>query len=31
MLPNRFDLLFGGTKKRCRVVWTTGRRLGVAF
>jgi hypothetical protein len=30
-LPNRFELLFGGTKKRCRVVWTVGRRLGVAF
>jgi hypothetical protein len=30
-LPNRFELLFGGTKKRCRVVWTTGRRMGVAF
>jgi hypothetical protein len=30
-LPNRFELLFGGTKKRCRVVWTSGRRLGVVF
>jgi hypothetical protein len=30
-LPNRFELLFGGTKKRCRVVWSTGRRLGVTF
>lgn len=30
-LPNRFELLFGGTRKRCRVVWTEGRRLGVAF
>jgi hypothetical protein len=30
-LPNRFELLFGGAKKRCRVVWTVGRRLGVAF
>jgi hypothetical protein len=30
-LPNRFELLFGGTKKRCRVVWTKGRRLGVTF
>jgi hypothetical protein len=30
-LPSRFELLFGGTKKRCRVVWTAGRRLGVAF
>ena len=30
-LPDRFELLFGGTKKRCRVVWRNGRRLGVAF
>jgi hypothetical protein len=30
-VPNRFELLYGGTKKRCRVVWTAGRRLGVAF
>jgi hypothetical protein len=30
-LPNRFELLFGGTKKHCRVVWNAGRRLGVAF
>jgi hypothetical protein len=30
-LPNRFELLFGGTRKRCRVVWNAGRRLGVAF
>jgi hypothetical protein len=30
-LPNRFELLFGGTKKRCRVVWNTGRRFGVVF
>jgi hypothetical protein len=30
-LPERFELLFGCTKKRCRVVWSAGRRLGVAF
>jgi hypothetical protein len=30
-LPNRFELLFGGTRKRCRIVWSAGRRLGVAF
>jgi len=30
-LPDRFELLFGGTKKRCRVVWRAGRRVGVAF
>src|SRR6266403_4715010 len=28
-LPNRFELVFGGTKKRCRVVWSAGRRLGL--
>ena len=30
-LPNRFELVFGGTKKHCRVVWSSGRRLGVVF
>jgi hypothetical protein len=30
-LPNRFELLFGGTKKRCRIVWKAGQRLGVSF
>jgi PilZ domain len=30
-LPNRFELVFGVTKKRCRVVWTAGRRRGVVF
>jgi PilZ domain len=30
-LPNRFELLFGATKKRCRIVWRVGARLGVAF
>jgi len=30
-LPGRFELLFGGTKKHCRMVWRAGRRLGVAF
>jgi PilZ domain-containing protein len=30
-VPTRFELLFGGTRKRCRVVWSTGRRIGVAF
>jgi hypothetical protein len=29
--PERFVLLFGGTKKHCRIVWNAGRRLGVAF
>ena len=30
-VPTRFELLFGSTRKRCRVVWSAGRRLGVAF
>jgi hypothetical protein len=30
-LPDRFELLFGGTRKHCRVVWSVGRRLGVSF
>jgi len=30
-LPKRFVLLHSGTKKSCVMVWTKGRRLGVAF
>ncbi len=30
-LPKRFELLYGATRKKCRVVWMTGRRLGVSF
>ena len=30
-LPDRFELLFGRARKRCRIVWRVGRRLGVAF
>lgn len=30
-LPKRFELLYGPTRKKCRVVWTAGRRMGVAF
>ena len=30
-LPKRFELLYSGTKKKCRVVWTDRSRLGVAF
>lgn len=30
-LPDRFELLFGRTRKRCRIVWRAGRRIGVAF
>jgi len=30
-LPNRLEVLYGTTKKRCRVVWKRGLRFGVAF
>ena len=30
-VPTRFELLFGTTRKRCRLVWIAGRRIGVAF
>ena len=30
-LPDRFDFFYGTTRKRCRIVWTKGRRVGVTF
>ena len=30
-LPERFDMLYGTTKKRCRVTWKRGLRIGVVF
>ncbi len=30
-LPKRFDLLYGGNRKKCRLVWAAGRRVGVSF
>ncbi len=30
-LPERFELLYGTTRKRCRVVWKRGLRLGLTF
>ena len=30
-LPGRFDVLYGTTRKHCRVVWKRGLRMGVAF
>jgi hypothetical protein len=30
-LPERFELLYGTTRKRCRVVWKRGMRIGVTF
>jgi hypothetical protein len=30
-LPDRFELLYGNVKKRCRIAWRRGIRIGVAF
>ena len=30
-LPSRFELLYGTSRKKCRVVWTKGVRVGVTF
>jgi PilZ domain len=30
-LPDRFEMFYGNTRKRCRVVWSKGRRVGVSF
>jgi hypothetical protein len=30
-LPDRFELLYGTTRKRCRVVWKRAFRLGLVF
>ena len=30
-LPNRFELLYAGSKKKCRLVWAKGPRVGVSF
>ena len=30
-LPQRFELVWGATKKKCRMVWKRGRRAGVVF
>lgn len=30
-LPERFEMIFGVTKKRCRIVWKAGRRFGLSF
>jgi hypothetical protein len=29
-LPDRFEIIYGTTRKRCRVVWRRAMRLGVA-
>ena len=30
-LPERFEVIYGTTRKRCRVVWKRGLRIGVTF
>ena len=30
-LPQRFELIYGTTKKRCRLVWQRGLKIGVSF
>ena len=30
-LPERIEVIYGTTRKRCRVVWKKGLRFGVAF
>ncbi len=30
-LPDRFELLYGTVRKKCRVCWRRGIRIGVAF
>ncbi len=30
-VPKQFEFFAGGTKKTCKVVWKSGRRLGVLF
>jgi proline racemase len=31
VIPKKFVLLHAGTKKKCSVVWQSGRRLGVSY
>jgi len=31
VIPKKFVLLHGGTKKKCSLVWQAGRRFGVTF
>jgi hypothetical protein len=30
-LPDRFELQYGPTRKKCRIVWRRGVRIGVSF
>jgi hypothetical protein len=31
VIPKRFVFMHGGTKKKCSLVWQSGRRFGVSF
>jgi hypothetical protein len=31
VLPNRFELISGSAREKCRTVWSRGIRVGVAF
>jgi hypothetical protein len=30
-IPERFEILYGTTRKRCRAAWKRGLRIGVVF
>ena len=30
-IPKRFELMHGGTRKKCNTVWKSRNRLGVSF
>jgi hypothetical protein len=30
-IPDRFEFLYGSVRKKCRVVWRRGVRIGVVF
>ena len=30
-LPKRFEFLHGGTRRKCSLVWKSGRRLGISY
>jgi hypothetical protein len=30
-LPDRFELFYGNVRKKCRIVWRRGIRIGVVF
>ena len=30
-LPRRFEFLHGGSRRKCMLVWQSGRRIGVSY